>query len=547
MNQGRLYGMVSVLAAVFTFAAQAKTFPAVPGEYVVKLKNTTSVMSTSNLENTLEAHIKRVVNKQEGLILVQRSVVETRDSAVQTLSANPMVEYAEPNYIYKALGGVAQLPTDSELPKLWGMINTGQTVEGDQGTIVGKAGVDIDAQRAWQVETGSHDVVVAVIDTGVNYNNPELAPNIYTNEAEANGKAGVDDDSNGFVDDIHGYDFAEKDGDPMDGYGHGTHVSGTIGAAADGQGIVGVAWHVRIMPVRFLGADGSGTLADAVSAIDYATKMKVNIMSNSWGGGGFSQALLDSINHAKDAGILFVAAAGNSSNDNDASPEYPAGYQADNIIAVAAVDPTGALADFSNYGKTSVQVAAPGVDVLSYTMNGLESWSGTSMATPHVTGIATLLLSQDMTQSYQTIKQRILSSARPMSSLRGRVSTGMVDAYYALTNQVAPMDPDDPFNWQKDTQAVSTTHPYADNASQEWTLHVNGAKQISVYFSKFQTESNYDVVTFKTPDGKVVGKLSGTLGEAYSPVIDGDTVIIDFTSDGSVNSYGFDVGGVAYR
>jgi subtilisin family serine protease len=548
MNQGRLFGVAFILAAAFSFAANAKTFPAVPGEYVVKLKTTTSVMNTMGLEQALGGHVKQVINRDQGLILLQRPVVETRDGAIQTLAHNAMVEYAEPNYIYKVLGGASELPTDSELPRLWGMINTGQNVEGDAGSFTGKAGVDIDAQRAWQVETGSHDVIVAVIDTGVNYANPELAPNIYTNEAEANGQPGVDDDGNGYIDDVHGYDFSATDADPMDVYGHGTHVSGTIGAAANnGNGVVGVAWNVRILPVRFLGDDGSGTLANAVLSIDYATKMKANIMSNSWGGGGFSQALMDSITRAKDAGILFVAAAGNSSNDNDSSPSYPAGYQIDNVIAVAAIDPTGALADFSNYGKNTVQLAAPGVDILSYTMRGLESWSGTSMATPHVTGVATLLLSQDMSQSYSTIKQRLLSSARPMAGLRGRVSTGLVNAYYALTNQVAPMDPNDPFNWQKDVQNASSEHPYADNAKQEWTFHVDGAKKVAVYFSQFNTEGGYDKVTFKNAAGEVIGTLSGNLGEAYGPAVDGDTVIVSFTSDGSVHAYGFDVGGIAYQ
>jgi subtilisin family serine protease len=540
--------MASILAMAFSFTANAKQFPAVPGEYVVKFKPSANTMSVMGMEHALGVHVKQVINKEQNLVLVQRPVVEVREAAVQALSTNAQVEYAEPNYIYKVLGGAADLPNDTELPKLWGMINTGGQYAGDQGTIQGKVGVDIDAQRAWQVETGSHEVIVAVIDTGVNYNNPDLTANIYVNEAEANGQAGVDDDMNGYVDDIHGYDFAAKDADPMDVYGHGTHVSGTMGASGNnGQGVVGVAWNMRILPVRFLGDDGSGTLADAVSSIDYATKMKANIMSNSWGGGGFSQALLDSINRAKDAGILFVAAAGNDSSNNDSSPSYPAGYQVDNIISVAAVDPSGALADFSNYGATTVHVAAPGVNIESYTMNGLETWSGTSMATPHVSGVAALLYSQDMSQSYATVKQRILASARPMGSLRGRVATGMVDAYYALTNTVGPMDPNDPFNWQKDAQVVSTDHPYAANTSKEFTLHVDGATKVAVYFSRFETEASYDKVVFKDSTGKVIGTLSGNLGETYSPVADGDSITMTFTSDDSVNAYGFDVGGVAYQ
>lgn len=549
MNHGRIFGVASILFGLLcTVAAEAKDFPAVAGEYVVKLKSATAVMATFNLESALNAKIKQTLNKQEGLILVQRPMVETRDNAISLLASSPFVEYAEPNYIYKIVGGASQLPTDAKLGNLWGMINTGAIYEGDQGSIKGQVGVDIDAQRAWSIETGSKEVIVAVIDTGVNYNNPELKSNIYVNQAELNGKPGVDDDGNGYVDDIYGYDFAGKDADPMDVYGHGTHVSGTIGADANSGDIVGVAWNVRILPVRFLGDDGSGTLADAVLSIDYATKMKATIMSNSWGGGGFSQTLKDAITRARDAGILFVAAAGNNANDNDSSPEYPASYQVENVISVAAVDPAGRVADFSNFGRTSVHIAAPGVNVLSYTMRGLEAWSGTSMATPHVSGVAALLYSQDMKQTYATVKSRLLASAKPLSSLRGRVATaGVVNAYLALTNQVAPPDQNDPYNWQKDAQTVSTAHPYANKSSQEFTFKVPGAKKVAVYFSRFETEGGYDKVVVKDGAGNIVTTMSGRLGEVFTPAVDGDTMTLTFTADDSVNAYGFDVGGVAYQ
>ncbi|MGE0527363.1 MAG: S8 family serine peptidase [Bdellovibrionales bacterium] len=548
MTQGRLLGAVSALAMGFACAAHAKQFPAVPGEFVVKLKSSTNIMSTVHMEKVLGAQVKEQINKRERLVLIQRPVIETQDAVLSTLAHNPMVEYIEPNYIYRVVSGSTSLPDDPELGRLWGLINTGQRVEGDEGSILGRAGVDIGAEQAWQIETGSREVIVAVIDTGVRWDHPDLAGNIYTNEAEANGKTGEDDDGNGCVDDIHGCDIVGKDGDPMDVYGHGTHVSGTIGATANNaNGIVGVAWNVRILPVRFLGDDGSGSLADAIKSIDYATAMGAHIMNNSWGGGGFSQALMDAIVRAKDAGSLFVAAAGNSANNNDSSPEYPASYEVDNVISVAAIDPNGSVASFSNYGRNSVHIAAPGVNVVSYTMRGVESWSGTSMATPHVAGVATLLLSQDMTQSYATIKERLLNSARPLGSLRGRVATGLVSAYYALTNTVAPLDPNDPYNWQKTEQEISTEHPYPANARQEWTVNVPGAKKVAVYFSRFETESGYDKVTFKDAAGNVVGTLSGNLGETYGPVVDGDTVTITFSADDSVNAHGFDVGGIAYQ
>lgn len=549
MIQGRLNRVAFALVAFFTLSAQAKDFPAVPGEFIVKIKpSTLRTMSDASLAKSLNAKIVETVNADRGVILVQRPLVETQSSSLQMLSANSMIEYAEPNYIYRVVGGSNNLPDDPMLSKLWGMINTGQRVEGDGGSFTAKVGVDINAQQAWQIETGSSEVIVAVIDTGVNYNNPDLLPNIYVNETEKNGQPNVDDDKNGCVDDIHGCDFVGQDGDPMDVYGHGSHVAGTIGASGNNnKDLVGVAWNVKILPVRFLGDDGGGSLADAIKSIDYAVAMKAHMMNNSWGGGGFSQALMDSIIAAEKAGVLFLAAAGNSSNDNDASPEYPASYQVANVISVAAIDPVGMVADFSNFGKTSVHIAAPGVNVTSYTMRGIESWSGTSMACPHVAGVAALLLSQDMTQPYATIKNRLLNSARPMAGLRGRVSTGLVNAYYALTNTVAPADEDDPFNWQKGEQSISSAHPYEQNAKQEWTITVPGAKRVAVYFSKFDTEAVYDKITFKDASGKVIGTLSGKQGEVYGPAVDGDTVIMSFTSDDSVNSYGFDVSGVAFQ
>ncbi len=300
-------------------------------------------------------------------------------------------------------------------------------------------------------------------------------------------------------------------------------------------------------------AQGSGSLDNAVKAIDYATRVGANIMSNSWGGGGFSQALTDSVTRAKAAGILFVAAAGNDGSDNELSPEYPASYAVDNIISVVAADAAGNIADFSCYGKTSVHIAAPGVNVLSNvplntSATGFATWSGTSMATPHVSGVAGLLMSQHPDQNYAQIKTRILAAARPLASLRGKVVTGgMVDAYYALTDQLAPPDPSDPYFWARNPSTAATPHPYASNSILHWTLSVPGAARISVHFSRFETEANFDVMTLKDKTGKVVATMSGTKGEVFSPVIEGDTVNIDFTSDGSVDGWGFEVQDIAFQ
>jgi subtilisin family serine protease len=207
--------------------------------------------------------------------------------------------------------------------------------------------------------------MVGVIDTGIDYNHPDLAANVWTNPLEIPGN-GIDDDGNGYVDDVHGYDFVNRDGDPMDDHGHGTHVAGTIAAVANnGIGVAGVSWHAKVMALKFLDAGGSGWVSDAVEALNYATDMGAKITNNSWGGGEYSTALRDAIAAANSAGAVFVAAAGNSANNNDATPFYPAGYEGPNVIAVAATDASDTLAVFSNFGRNTVQLGAPGVGIYS--------------------------------------------------------------------------------------------------------------------------------------------------------------------------------------
>ncbi|MCB0364202.1 MAG: S8 family serine peptidase [Bdellovibrionaceae bacterium] len=544
-NQGRYFGRKGILLAatlVMGSVALASTeHPAVPGEYVVKLKSDKAThLPLSQLSKIMGGEVVRHISKQSNTVLLKRETLERADYVISNVSENPLVEYAEPNYIYT----IDAVPNDPKLSELWGLINSGQA---DSSGSQGVATMDVDAERAWDISTGSKNIVVAVIDTGVGYNIAELAPNMWKNTAELNGTPGVDDDNNGFVDDIYGYDFANKDGDPMDDHGHGSHTSGTIGAKGnDGQGLVGVAWDVSIMGVKFLTAQGGGSLDDAIASIDYATQMGANIMSNSWGGGGYSRALEESIQRANDAGIIFIAAAGNSSMNNDVNPTYPATYNVDNVLSVAAVDNQGQLAGFSNYGKTTVDVGAPGVNVLSTTPTGYQSWSGTSMATPHVSGVAALLLSHEALTPVQ-LKERLIATAKPIGGLRGKTVAGMTNAYHALTNTTPPPDQEDPFNWAQESYQLSSPHPYTDNFSQSWTVTVPGATKIAVYFLKFDTERGYDKVTFKDAAGNVVGVWSGARDETFSPSVDGDTMVITMTSDGSVSKYGFDIEAVAYR
>ena len=367
-----------------------------------------------------------------------------RDELIKKLEADPRVRYAEPNYIVHA--DAQNVPNDPSFGLLFGMNNTGQTVQGTAGT----PDADIDAPEAWTHTTGSSNVIVGVVDTGVDYTHPDLAANIWTNPGENCGSSdptivctqrtdGIDNDSNGYVDDVHGYDFVNHDGDPMDDMAtvyHGTHVSGTIGGVGDnGVGVAGVNWHVKIMALKFLNSGGSGSTSDAVTAFAYAKLMHANLTSNSWGGGGFSQSLLDAINTNGAAGILTVAAAGNSSSDDDSSPAYPAGYDTRYLIGVAATDNNDVLASFSSYGRHTIMLAAPGVNIYSTQAgNSYQYLSGTSMATPHVAGAAALLLSVFPSLLPKQISAILGRTSDPKPSVSGiTISGGRLNVNNAVT------------------------------------------------------------------------------------------------------------------
>jgi subtilisin family serine protease len=399
--------------------------------FFVGLKRATTGAAMAAVHAAAGASVMKAFNLVDNLQLVKLPPGIDVKQALQHYAHNPHanVLYAEPNWIVEAVA----TPNDPNFGSLWGLKNTG--ISG------GVLGADIDAENAWNLTTGDSSVVVAVIDTGIDYTHLDLAANTFSNNLECSGTPSSDDDYNGYVDDCHGYDFVNNDGNPVDDHNHGTHVAGTIGAVGNnGLGVVGVNWNVKIMACKFLNASGSGSTAGAISCMDYVKTMKgrdVNIVAtnNSWGGGGFSQSLLDAITAHRDLGILFIAAAGNSSSNNDSGNYYPANYDAANLIAVAATTRTDAKASFSSYGRHSVHLGAPGEQILSTTRNNTYStFNGTSMATPHVTGVAALVKAGVPSADWIEIKNRILAGSENIASMAGTTITGKrLNAYGALT------------------------------------------------------------------------------------------------------------------
>jgi subtilisin family serine protease len=412
--------------------------PYVKGELLVRAKSTAAIerfaaQNATELGMLVERDSFSDGKDGSGWYKISVADDAAMEDAVSLAKDIDGVELVEPNYIYTTnMGGWMPKPKPTQPPANGGGPNY-EPVPALPGTPVSDPdiaklyGLDkIDAAGAWEMERGQKSVVVADIDTGADYNHKDLINNMWRNTKEIPGD-GIDNDNNGFKDDVVGVDFRDKDSRPFDDNQHGSHTAGTIGATGgNGVGISGVAQNASIMVLRFLGgSQGSGTSEDAIKAIDYATKNGAQIMSNSWGGGGFSQALFDAIERASKKDILFVAAAGNSSEDNDSTGTYPVGYKLPNILGVAATDSQDALASFSNYGAKTVHLAAPGVNILSTIPgNRYAAFSGTSMATPHVAGAAVLLKSKYPKLTAVQIKQALMDSVDKVSGLEGKVISG---------------------------------------------------------------------------------------------------------------------------
>jgi subtilisin family serine protease len=325
--------------------------------------------------------------------------------------------------------------------KLWGLHNRG----GVSGYV---AGADIDATGGWDIRHDASNVIVAITDTGIRYDHEDLAPNMWHNPGETPND-GIDNDGNGVIDDVFGYNAVDNNGNPMDDQGHGSHCAGTIGASgSNGTGLCGVAWKVQLMGSRFLGA-GGGTTADGIKAINYARRMGANVISASWGGGPYSNALYQALAACAQANIPFIAAAGNDGIDNDSAPHYPSSYDLSNIVAVAATDASDRLTDFSCYGRNSVDIAAPGWQIWSCYSNSTRNYAflnGTSMATPHVSGAMALARAQFPSDTAEDLISRLYQSADVLPSLQNRVASGGRLNLARLLASSAPMKPNDSFD-----------------------------------------------------------------------------------------------------
>ncbi|MBN8550807.1 MAG: S8 family serine peptidase [Deltaproteobacteria bacterium] len=453
MRASRIAGifLLTLLAFVAaTSSAAAEERRVYPG-YIVTTKQSQNFAVAADASPSLSAkglHVQRELGRKQVLVMPGSAqfAVSADEAPQQVVPYNPAtdlcpsllssgaVESCSPNYEVRA----SAIPNDTNFGGLWGMSES----------------MGIDAPGAWEVSTGSNDVVVAIIDTGIDYTHPDLAANIWTNTLETPGN-GIDDDHNGIVDDVHGANFSHENnpannlgkGDPRDNNMHGTHVAGTIGGIGNNaRGVAGVNWNVKMMALKFLNSSGSGSLADAVSAINYMIAMKnrgvnIRVANNSWGGGGYSAALFNAIGAARDAGIIFVAAAGNDANDNDAEASYPASYEVSNVVSVAAIDSDQNLASFSNYGRTKVDIAAPGVGIFSTVPGGnYASLSGTSMATPHVAGALALLLAHEPGLTNEQALTRMYESGVPLTSLQDVVRTARkLNAKRMILKETAPV------------------------------------------------------------------------------------------------------------
>jgi subtilisin family serine protease len=406
-----------------SFAAPSGSDSYTSDRIIVRYKQRMSAQSNQNIlvskNLTEDAKYPRL-----GITVLKTDKPSSIPKLVEELNALDSIEYAEPDYKLH----IATTPNDSRFSELSGLHNA--------------TDADIDAPEAWDIGTGDSDIIVAIIDTGVDYNHPDLIDNIWTNPGEIPGD-NIDNDNNGYIDDIHGINAINYTGDPMDDGEHGTHVAGTIGAKGNNNlGVTGINWDVSIIGLKFLDSQGNGRASDAIRCLDYALTLKqsginIRVTNSSWSGDDYNQSLYDAFQALGNAGVLNAVAAGNHNNNNDTSPRYPSSFNLDTIISVGATNNDDESTSFSNRGINSVDLGAPGVRILSTIPGGGYAYlSGTSMATPHVAGAAALLASLNPNMSPTDLKNTLMATVDPKPALDNYwVSGGRLNLFNALSRQ----------------------------------------------------------------------------------------------------------------
>lgn len=403
----------------------------------------------------------------------------------------------------------------------------------------------IKQNQAHQINKGSQELIVAVLDTGVDYLHHDLRDNIYFNDKEVPGN-GIDDDNNGKIDDYYGFNFYSNYGSGMDDNGHGTHCAGII--AANGE-LIGVAPNVKILPLKFLNNYGSGDIAKAIDAIAYAVDMGAKILTNSYGNPNSNQAFLSAINYAKENGVLFFAAAGNAKNDNDSRGEYPANYFLDNVVSIAASNSSERKASFTNYGQLSVDLFAPGDSIYSLdTNNRYKVRSGTSMATPMAAGVASLIWSEFPNLSYLEVLDILFkSSYKSENYFPYAQNPGRIDSLAALKKEENPNQYPFPRSSVKEELfELQSDSPYQSNTTKPYQIGWENAKKLALSFALIDIENGYDYLQIETLEGKVLKKITGKINPGQTEFFDAEKLVLRIISDHSEQRAGFIVDKIKY-
>lgn len=478
----RIAAFALLLAVVAVpLAAQAQSIPEhVPNQIIVQLRASARAADAFAVRGSVNAtvvHRFKFIDAE----LWQIDGISVAE-AITSLGRDSRVDFVEPNYIVhidavatdKQVANTEQvantvIPNDTRFPDQWGLYNTGQ--------VGGIPDADVDATEAWDVTTGG-SVLVGLIGTGVDYNHVELANSIFSNPNEIAGNS-IDDDLNGYIDDVRGWDFVNNDNNPIDDHGHTTHCAGIMAAAGNnGVGVAGVSWSARIIPLKFLGSNGSGNIANGIKALEYAAMMGAKFTHNPWGGGPFSQAHYDAI---QATGLLFVTGVGMANANEDVSPFYPGSYDLANIVAVAGTSRTDAKASFSNYGATSVDLGAPAVSIVStypFT-NQYNTFTGTSMAASFVAGAACLLFDAAPWLSALSAKDKILSSVDVIPALNGLwVTSGRLNVAKMLATVTAVDDGSAP---SKVVLHANVPNPFNPSTTIAYDIPHSASVRLTIY------------------------------------------------------------------